>query len=95
MVYPAGTAGPPDVQLGSLLLDEKVLSTDLPSLASSLRAAYPDLVLLGNLVVGLGVWNAMPPGGLGAMTPAWRQAFLHMSMSAVLTTPKVCQNDCR
>ncbi len=76
---PPGAVATIDAQLSSRLLDEKALSLPLPSLAESLRTAYPDLVLLGNLVSGPGVWHAKPPGGLGSMTPAWRKAIVHMS----------------
>ena len=69
-----------DSQLGSRLLDEKALSLPLSSLAEGLSTAYPDFVLLGNLVSGPGVWNAKPAGGLGSMTPAWRKAVVHMSV---------------
>lgn len=77
--YPPGPVAFVDVLLGSRLLDEKALSAPLPSLAENLRTAYPKLALLGNLVSGLGVWNAKPPGGLGSMTPAWRKAVVHLS----------------
>ena len=78
--YPAGAVATIDAQLGSRLLDERSLSTPLPELAKALRTAYPNLVLLGNLVSGLGVWNAKPLGGLGSMTTAWRRAVVHLSM---------------
>ena len=78
--YAASPVAMSDAQLGSRLLDEKALSTPLPELAEALHTAYPNLVLLGNLVSGLGVWNAKPPGGLGSMTPAWRKAVVHLSM---------------
>ncbi len=79
--YPAGAVATIDAQLGSRLLDENALSTPLPEVAGALRTAYPNLVLLGNLVSGPGVWNAKPPGGLGSMTPAWRKAVTHLSKS--------------
>ena len=82
--YPPGAVAMSDGQLGSRLLDENALSVPLPQLAEALRTAYPDLVLLGNLVAGPGVWNAKPPGGLGSMTPAWRKAVVHLSMNSSL-----------
>lgn len=82
--FPAAPVAMSDGHLGSRLLDEKALSEPLPVLAASLQGAYPDLVLLGNLVSGLGVWHAKPPGGLGSMTPAWRKAVAHLSRSLVI-----------
>lgn len=79
--YPAAPVATSDGRLGSRLLDEKTLAKPLTFLAKSLRMAYPDLVLLGNLISGPGVWHANPPGGLGAMTPAWRKAVTHLSKS--------------
>lgn len=79
ITYPPGAVATVDVQLGSRLLDEAALSVPLPTLANALQTSYPDLVLLGNLVSGPGVWNAQPPGGLGSMTPAWRKAVVHLS----------------
>lgn len=81
VAYPAAQLAPVDSQLGSRLLDEDALSLPLPTLANSLQTAYPNLVLLGNLVIGPGVWNAQPAGGLGSMTEAWRKAIVHLSTS--------------
>ncbi|KAI9706663.1 MAG: hypothetical protein M1836_003672 [Candelina mexicana] len=78
VTYPAGAVAMIDSQLGSRLLDEKSLSVPLPALAKALRSAYSDLVLIANLVIGPGVWDAKPSGGLGSMTPAWRKAIVHM-----------------
>ena len=77
--YLPGAVGTLDVRLGSRLLDEPALSSPLSLLAERLRTAYPGLVMLGNLVVGPGVWSAKPSGGLGSMTPAWRKAVVHLS----------------
>ncbi|KAI9715287.1 MAG: hypothetical protein M1812_006098 [Candelaria pacifica] len=82
VVYPAGAVNTDSV-LGSRLLDEKSLSVPLPDLAKALRSSYPNLVLLGNLVIGPGVWDAKPSGGLGSMTPAWRKAIVHMIVPVV------------
>lgn len=71
--YPPAAVGF-DTQLGSRFLDAKALSKPLPSLAASIRKAYSGIILIGNLVVGPGVWNAKPAGGLGSMSPAWRTA---------------------
>lgn len=79
--YPAAQLAPVDSQLGSRLLDEDALSLPLPILANALQTAYPNLVLLGNLVIGPGVWNAQPAGGLGSMTGAWRKAIVHLGTS--------------
>ena len=76
--YPAGPVATIDSIIGNRLLDEKALSS--PTLADDLRAAYPTVGLLFNLVSGPGVWNAKPSGGLGSMTPAWRKAVVEMSM---------------
>lgn len=89
--YPAGAVATSDSQLGSRLLDEEALSVPLPALAKALQTAYPDLVLLGNLVSGPGVWNAQPPGGLGSMTPAWRKAVVHLSMSLFSSSLRISQ----
>ena len=78
--HPASAVATIDAQLESRLLCERSLSTPLPELAKALRTAYPNSVLLGNLVSGPGVWNAKPPGGLGSMTTAWRKAVVHLSM---------------
>ena len=85
--YSAGAVATVDAQLGSRLLDEKALSTPLPELAEALRTPYPNLVLLGNLVSGPGVWNAKPAGGLGSMTPAWRKSVAHLSMMGPESKP--------
>ena len=77
--YLPGAVGTLDVRLGSRLLDEPALSGPLSLLAERLRTAYPGLVMLGNLVVGPGVWSAKSSGGLGSMTPAWRKAVVHLS----------------
>lgn len=79
VVYPPGAVGTESL-LGNRLLDEKALSLPVPMIAENLAAAYPDLIFLGNLVSGPGVWNAEPAGGLGAMTPAWRSAVVELSM---------------
>ena len=65
-----GAVATVDSQLGSWLLDEKALSTPLSELAQALQTAYPKVVLPENLVSGLGVCNAKPPGGLGLMISA-------------------------
>ena len=75
--YPASPVATIDSMLGNRLLDAKALSS--PTLVDDLRAAYPTVGLLFNLVSGPGVWNAEPPGGLGSMTPAWRNAVVEMS----------------
>ena len=77
--YPVSPVATIDSMLGNRLLDEKALSS--PTLADDLRAAYPTVGLLFNLVSGPGVWHAKPPGGLGSMTPAWREAVVEMSMN--------------
>ncbi|KAL9592325.1 MAG: hypothetical protein Q9179_006826, partial [Wetmoreana sp. 5 TL-2023] len=74
---PPGAVGT-ESQIGSRLLDERALSAPLDRIAAYLAAAYPDLVLLCNLVSGPGMWNAKPPGGLGSMTPAWRSTVVEM-----------------
>ena len=58
MVYPPGAAAQSDSALGSRLLDETSLSVPLSSLAESLETAFSGLVILGNLVIGPGVWHA-------------------------------------
>ena len=75
--YPAGPVATIDSMLGNRLLDKKALSS--PTLAADLRAAYPTVGLLFNLLSGHGVWDAKPAGGLGSMTPAWRKAVVEMS----------------
>ena len=79
--YPGEPVGYIDTILGGRLLDEKSLSTPLPTLAQALSSAYPSPgYLMFNLVSGPGVWNAKPPGGVGSMVPAWRTTVVEMSM---------------
>lgn len=82
---PPGAVATVDSSLGSRLLGESALSLPLAELAEGLSTAYPGLVLLRNLVSGPGVWNAKPAGGLGSMTPVWRKAAVHLSMSNSLS----------
>lgn len=83
---PPGAVGT-ESQLGNRLLDEKALSLPLQEIADYLAAAYPDLVLLYNLVSGPGMWDAKPPGGVGSMTPAWRSTVVELSVSFLPLPP--------
>ncbi|MCJ1335552.1 hypothetical protein MMC09_000824 [Bachmanniomyces sp. S44760] len=74
-----GAAATTDSRIGNRFLDEKALtSPSIESLARTLRAAYPTVGLLFNVVSGPGVWNAKPAGGPGSMTPAWRSAIVEL-----------------
>jgi hypothetical protein len=72
-----GAAGT-NVRLGSRLLDATSLSQNLSFIARRLEESFNGLALLGHLVGGPGVANVRPPGGFGAMTPAWRRTITHI-----------------
>ena len=81
--YDKGAAGD-DTFVGSHLLDEHALTSDLTALAE----AYRDMSLLSGgggatayLVGGKGVHNAQPRGGGDSINPGWRTAYVHGSGS--------------
>jgi hypothetical protein len=54
-------------------------------LKQALMAAIPPQgQLLGNLVAGKKVWDAIPAGGSNAVNPAWRKAYSHSSMDCLI-----------
>jgi hypothetical protein len=74
---PPGRAGA-NVLLGSRLLDAASMSLNVSFIAKKLEESFNGFMLLGHLVGGPGVANALPPGGVGSMTPAWRKAISHL-----------------
>jgi hypothetical protein len=71
-----------DGLIGSRLLDEKALTTDLNALKEAIRAfTPPGSSSAPYLVSGKGVWDAVPRGGSNSVNPAWRKALMHFSMS--------------
>ncbi|KAL8692115.1 MAG: hypothetical protein Q9218_002783 [Villophora microphyllina] len=82
-VYSPPGAVATESQLGSRLMDEKALSLPLNTIVSNLAAAYPDLVLIFNLVSGPGMWDAKPAGGMGSMTPAWRKTMVEIIVPVI------------
>ncbi|KAI4203692.1 MAG: hypothetical protein LQ350_001693 [Teloschistes chrysophthalmus] len=82
-VYSPAGAVATESQLGNRLVDEKALSQPLDKIASSLAAAYQNLVMISNLVSGPGMWNAQPPGGIGSMTPAWRKTIVEIIVPVI------------
>ncbi|KAK2759779.1 hypothetical protein FQN54_002513 [Arachnomyces sp. PD_36] len=73
----AGISG----RLGSWLLDEDGLATDLTTLRKQLQTAADGLPLLGHLVSGPAVRDVQIPGGGNAILPAWRNAYTHVVAS--------------
>lgn len=68
-------------RLGSRLLDEKALTSDMSKLKETLKTTTPvPWNLLGHLVAGPGTHN--PPdgiaGGSNAVGPGWREAYTHV-----------------
>lgn len=67
-------------RLGSRLLDGPALTANFTKLKAALKTATASsALLLGHLVAGPGVHNAVVPGG-NAVLPAWRKAYTHVSM---------------
>jgi len=74
---PPGRAGT-NVLLGSRLLDAASMSLNVSFIAKKLEESFNGFALLGHLVGGPGVANALPPGGVGSMAPAWRKTISHL-----------------
>jgi hypothetical protein len=71
-----------DAVVGSRLLDEEALTSNLTAVKEAFKAATP----LGSsssvyLVGGKGVWDVVPRGGSDAVNPAWRKALVHSGKS--------------
>ena len=66
-------------RLGSRLLDGPALTGNFTKLKAALKTATASSeLLLGHLVAGPGVRNAVVPNG-NAVLPAWRTAYTHIS----------------
>ena len=83
---PPGRAGR-NVLLGSRLLDAASMSLNISFIAKKLEESFNGFALLGHLVGGPGVANALPPGGVGSMTPAWRKTITHLGKELFSTYP--------
>lgn len=69
-----------DGLVGSWLLDEKALTTDLEALKEAIKTfTPPGTSSAPYLVSGKGVWDAVPRGGSNAVNPPWRRALMHYS----------------
>jgi hypothetical protein len=67
-----------DGLVGSWLLDEKVLTTDLNVLREAIKTfTPPGSPSAPYLVSGKGVWDAVPCRGSDSLHPAWRKAVMH------------------
>jgi hypothetical protein len=72
-----------DGLVGSWLLDEKALTTDLNALKEAIKTfTPPGSSSAPYLVSGKGVWDAVPRGGGDSLNPAWRKAVMHFSKSS-------------
>lgn len=69
-----------DLAVGSRLLDEKALTSNLTALRVGLQNSFaPGNGGQINLVSGKGVRDAVPRGGSDAVLPAWRESLVHYS----------------
>ena len=72
-----------DGLVGSWLLDEKALTTDLNALKEAIKTfTQPGSPSAPCLVSGKGVWDAVPRAGSDSLNPAWRKAVMHFSKSS-------------
>jgi hypothetical protein len=72
-----------DGLVGSWLLDENVLTTDLNVLKEAIKTfTPPGSPSTPYLVSGKGVWDAVPRGGSDSLNLAWRKAVTHFSKSS-------------
>jgi hypothetical protein len=72
-----------DGLVGSTLLDEKALPTDLNALKEAIKTfTPPNSSSAPYLVSGKGAWDAVPRGGGDSLNPAWRKAVKHFSKSS-------------
>jgi hypothetical protein len=83
---PPGRAGT-NVLLGSRLLDASSMSSNASFIAKRLEESFNGFALLGHLVGGPGIANALPPGGVGSMTPAWRKTISHLGENVLANIP--------
>jgi hypothetical protein len=81
-----GRAGA-NVLLGSRLLDAASMSLNVSFIAKKLEESFNGFMLAGHLVGGPGVANALPPGGVGSMTPAWRKTVSHLGKNYLVHIP--------
>ena len=66
--------------IGSRLLDERALTSNLTRSAAALTRFAADGIGTAYLIAGRGVRNAKPRGGGNAVCPAWRKTYVHASM---------------
>jgi hypothetical protein len=84
------TAGT-DIVVGSRLLDEEALTSNLTAVIEAFKTATPPgSVSSVYLVGGKGVWDVVPRGGSAAVNPAWRKALVHSGTS--LLSPLILAN---
>lgn len=79
--FPPDTAGFSG-RMGSRLLDQEALSSDVDTLKAALRKATASpWALLGNLIAGPGTHHPPDgiPGGSNAVGSGWRKAYTHIS----------------
>ena len=78
-----------DGRLGSRLLGRRALTANFTTLKALLQQTTPaPWSLIGTLVAGPGVRDAMIPGGSNAVNPAWRTAYSQLSkLSTSITLP--------
>jgi FAD binding domain len=76
-----------DHLVGSRLLDEEALTSNLTALIEAFQTATPpgsgsSVYLVG----GKGVWDVVPRGGSDAVNPAWRRALVHSGAFLLLSS---------
>lgn len=75
-----------DIVVGSRLLDEEALTSNLTAVKEAFKTATPPgSSSQVHLVRGKGVWDVVPRGGSDAVNPAWRKALVHSSKSPFLS----------
>ena len=68
-----------DGRLGSRLLTEESLTSDMGRLRSALEASTPPgATMMGHMTAGKGVREVKPEGGGNAVLPAWRYSYVHL-----------------
>jgi hypothetical protein len=79
-----------DILVGSRLLDEEALTSNLTAVIEAFKTVTPygsssSVYLVG----GKGVWDAVPRGGSDAVNPAWRKALVHSGTSSLVSLPSL------
>ena len=68
-----------DGRLGSRLLDENALTSDVGKLRKVLQASTPTgATMMDHVTGGKGVREVKPAGGGNAVLPAWRYSYVHL-----------------